>query len=174
MSLLSFLREYEPELPVPKYETVRANNLTLEELKKSKLPNSCVTSIWVDLVSPARRFYIVAHNRDLIKGPHILMTSFGPDKNAIGRLRVTEIMSRIVNGIPEKEIIPTKFESSEAISQVIKTQELPTQQLVAKFVEEYMKHFLNVTIPVAHFQGVPIRAYQHSGLPKEKLSVKKA
>lgn len=54
---------------------------------------------------------------------------------------------------------------------MISLRKKPTQRRVADFVEKYMRHFRDVTIPVAYFKNVIKSAYENSGLPPEKLSV---
>ncbi len=165
MGLREFFRELETVLPVPRYNLVQAKNLTPDELDRSKLPNRSLSNVIVNFQSPAGVSYKTLHTYRPGRGPsYLLLTSRDRDKEDFNN--VAETVAQIVEGVKQKLIISRE----EDICQAIIMAKSPTQQQVAESVRRYMEGFREVIISYICYRGVPIWAYQKSGLPAEKLS----
>lgn len=146
------------------HKWVTARNLTLEELKASKLPDNSLTAILVDFISPAGRSYKAVHNNSRL-GPYILLAR--DEKNdKVDFSNVEDIVTKEVRGKLESRNF--LYGTSDTWRKIYLKGNL-TQSRVASCVEKYKKHFEDVNIILAQFQDILKSAYEDSGLPLEKL-----
>jgi len=147
------------------HRNLQSINLTTEELRLSKLPDKHLQSIWVEFESATDRKYTAVHVSNHPNGPYINLS--GSDKDYEDFKRVEEIIARETLGNPKGDI----SERFDDICKIITLNEVPTQRMVADFVQRYKTHFRNVKIPVAYFHNVPTSYSKNPGIPLEKLTV---
>jgi len=140
-----------------------AENLTVEELKESKIPDKYVTSVWSSFKSKKDRNYNAVHVFQHVDGPYILLCQTEKDKKDFPD--VENIVERETRGSPKYHMT----DRTNDICDVINLNRRITQAIVADFVKRYQLHFEGVAIPVAHFKNVPKSIFENSGLPSEKL-----
>ncbi len=146
------------------YDTLNARDLTIDELRASKLPDAFLISIWVDFNSQAGKRYQTVHVRH--PKPYILLSGLDKDENDFRY--VEGIVSSETSGIPRGQIKNRETD----ICSYIDLSEDPTQIKVVDFAEKYSKNFKNVKVSSAYFSNVPRSNYENSGLPLEKLSLR--
>ncbi|MBI2128859.1 hypothetical protein HYU07_01335 [Candidatus Woesearchaeota archaeon] len=149
------------------YRQVSTKDLTINELRASRLPDNSLTSIWVNFTSKSDKHYTAVHVYRHDDGPYILLC--GLDKKLCDFKEVERIIVNETNSKPEGSIIGR----NEDICSIIHLRHKPTQAMVANFIERYEKYFSNLKIPVAFFHDIPKSAYENSNLSLEKLSFEK-
>lgn len=142
---------------------IAVKNLNPIELKRSRLPDSKISSIYVSFTSVADRRYNAVHVYEHPNGPYILLESEDKDKRDFSY--VEKIVAKETNGTPDGFIYPRGHD----ICTSIKLREKPTQDSVADFAISYFKYFKDVKIPVAYFHRVSKRDCERSRLPQEKI-----
>lgn len=142
------------------YESPRVENLTVEELKKSKMSDDFVVSVWSGFKSDKNRNYTAVHVFDR---HYILLSQNEKDKKDFSTVR--KIVAKETRGSPKKDIT----ERWNDICNTIDLNQRITQAIVTGFIERYQTRFKDVTTPVVYFRNVPEDALEKSGLPSEKL-----
>lgn len=165
------------------YSWVYAENLTPEELRRSKLSDDLIVSIHVYFRSLAGRSYDAAHNwypekfylkndmREAYTRPETSQIRLGSFDKGIDDFKLIEkILKKVTGGNPEGRIL----DHGNEISRDTYLRERITQARVASFTQEYALHFREVNIGRAAYTDVPISSVENSGLPLEKLSIIKS
>lgn len=166
------------------YEWVYAENLTPEELSKSKLPDDSICSIHVSFKSLTGKSYFAAHNRySETERRHETsqIRLCGPDKDKTDFRSVERILRRITGEITRESNVDDDWDSlkrewgDDIIRDVwshIYLKGKLTQTRVASFVQAYALHFREVNIGRAAYTDVPISSVKDSRLPLEKLFIR--
>lgn len=166
------------------YSWVYAQNLTPEELSKSKLPDDSIVSIHVYFRSPTGKSYLAAHNwySETKRRPETSQIHLsGPDEDKTDFRSVEKIVRKITGGITDGSNVDDDWDKErqewgddiirDVWSDIYLNGKL-TQTRVASFVQAYALHFREVNIGRAAYTDVPISSVKNPGLSLEKLSTR--
>lgn len=150
---------------------MEVTDLTPQELKKTRLPNSQLSAIHVCFRDrTSERLYRAVHVYDHPQEPYILLSSPGRDIEDFRR--VIQTVSEVVDGRAKGQILPRGSNEEADISQIILIDTMPTQGVVAEFVKQYRKRFNDVSIPSVFFHDITVRTCENAGFPAERMFMK--
>jgi len=165
-------------------EGVIAQDLTLDELRVSRLPDKALRNVQTTFSSQTGSHYQAVHVHENPRGPYILLCGLG--KDAVDFKEVATVVAELTGGEPERDRISRRFgmgtipvQGKEGISvfdrsgdicNVIRLAAKPTQAMVASFTERYAERFQDVKITIAHYGRVPLMAFTNPGFAQTKLS----
>lgn len=164
--MLLFGKNKQPKEPL--YEYVTASDLSVEELKRSSLPDSYLLYVLVTFASKKGNHYRAEH---VPHGGAPCISLDGLDglaKDEADFKGVEEIIAKLTGGNLGGKI---HCNLGYLHDEIALSKEKLTQSKIADFVEGYTQHFTNVAIIKAVYMYVPKPACENSNLPQEKITL---
>ena len=142
---------------------IRAENISVEDLADSKLPDSCLDMVVVELITAAGYEYLAVHCRN--------ESGYGPCIIVMSEKHTQEDRRKVVEAIGEL----TQGQIIEWIGVRFDSQGKLTQRAIAEYLRMYAGNqkmpFSSVALKNAVYKNVPERAYENPGIPREKLKI---
>lgn len=171
MSLQSLLQKLIPsfkEIISEDLYTIVANNLILEEIRSSNIPDKYLDTTDFDFKSQTGRIYSAGHVNHHGYAYVSLRALKPADKQDI--IVVANLIANESNGNIDG-IFDLTGDYRDAFGAVINLKERITQAKVADDLEKYSKHFSDVKFGFLFFRLVPQSVADSLNLPKEKLRI---